>query len=554
MLQNAIRYNGTANPGAIVGKVFGENPDLRKNAKDVQAKIKSIVAEVNKLGVEVQTAELQKLAPELLEKPEKKEGLKDLPGAVSGKVVMRMAPSPSGPLHIGHSYVTSLNYEYVKKYGGKFYFRIEDTNPSNIYEPAYDLIPDDAQWITEDGVAEFIIQSDRIQIYYDYAEKLFEKGLAYVCDCDPEEARDLLKKSMACPCRDLTNEEQDKRWRKMFTDYDVGQAVMRFKSDINHKNPAMRDFPLFRINKDTHPRVGNKYTVWPLMNMSVAIDDLELGMTHTLRGKDHADNAKRQEMIHHALGHKTPLAISVGRINFEGLELSTTKTKERIKTGEFSGWDDIRLATLLALRRRGYTPEALRKYAIEVGVTKTDKSVAVEEFFKTINSFNKEILESKSYRYSFVADPVQIFIEGAPEFEVELNLHPENKKGGRQFTTSGKFFISKDDFDSIKEGQIARLIDCYNFKKEGEKFVFVSQDLNDYRAAGSKKGAIINWVVDDNELSVDVRMPDNTIVSGLGEKWLNDVAEGTVVQFERFGFVRCDTVNDDKTEFWFTHK
>jgi len=554
-LQNAIKFKGKANAGSLIGKIFAEDPEYKKQAKEISSKIQEILKSVNVMTVEDQTKELQILAPELLEdKPkEKKEGLKPLQNAEEGKVVMRLAPSPSGPLHIGHSYVGSLNSEYVKMYGGKFYVRIEDTNSSNIYEPAYDMIREDMDWLTDNSVTEYIIQSDRVDLYYDYALKLFDKEKLYVCTCDAEEARELIKKSEACPCRNLAKEEQLIRWKKMFSEYQQGEAVVKFKSDLTHKNPAMRDFPLFRINEEEHPRVGKKYRVWPLMNMSVAIDDMELGMTHTLRGKDHADNAKRQEMIHEVLEHKTPISISVGRINFEGLELSTTKTKERIKSGEFEGWDDIRLATLLALKKRGYQANALRKYAVSVGASKNDKTVAVEEFFKTINAFNKEIIDPIAHRHYFVSNPREIEIKNAPEVKVEMDLHPENKKGGRNFSTKNKFFISEEDFNNICEGEIIRLINCLNFKKENNELVFVSKDVEDFKNS-TNKGQAIHWVIDDNKQNVMVRLQDNSIIKGYAEKYVQEVKENQIVQFERFGFCRCDNITPEKTEFWFAHK
>ena len=131
---------------------------------------------------------------------------------------------------------------------------------------------------------------------------------------------------------------------------------------MQHNNPAMRDFPLFRINNDEHPKTGKEFRVWPLMNFSVAIDDMDLGITHALRGKDHADNAKKQAFIHKALGVPTPEAVSVGRINFtEGVEVSCSKVKPKVESGFYNGWDDIRLPFMKALKRRGFQAEALRR-------------------------------------------------------------------------------------------------------------------------------------------------------------------------------------------------
>ena len=341
---------------------------------------------------------------------------------------MRFEPSPSGPLHIGHSYVLSLNYEYVKKYGGRLYLRIADTNPGNIDSFAYEQIPEDANWLCEGMIKDAIIQSDRLDIYYRRAKELIEKSAAYICTCDPEDFRKTLLASKPCPCRELGAEENLKRYAKMFSEYNPKDAVMRFKSDISHKNPALRDFPLMRINETPHPRHGKKHRVWPLMNLSVAVDDMETGVTHALRAKDHADNAIRQAMMHEAWGHKTPQTLFVGRINFEGFELSTTKTRQKIEQGLYAGWDDIRLPFLMALKRRGYKAEALRRFALSIGVTRTDKTVAINEFFKSINAFNRELIEPQAARYFFIKDPVKIKVEGAQERDIKMPLHPGDRK------------------------------------------------------------------------------------------------------------------------------
>ncbi len=552
-LQNAVKFKGRANLGAVVGKVLQEKPELKAEAPKIKAEAIKIVEEVNNMSLEDQEKALTNYSF-TEKKKEVKKGLKDMPFADDfKKVVMRFAPSPSGPLHIGHNYVLSLNYLYAKKYKGKIILRIEDTNPSNIYEKAYDLIPEDAQWLCENGIDEVLIQSDRMDIYYGHALKLIEEGHAYVCTCAPDDFKSLMSKKMPCPCRDLSEKENTKRWHKMFDKekgFKEGEAVVRFKSDYKHKNPAMRDFPLLRINDEEHPRTGNKYRVWPLMNFSVSMDDMELGITHAVRGKDHADNAKRQELIHHIFKHRTPVAVSVGRINFTGgFPVSATKTKEKIEAGEIKDWDDIRIPFLGALRRRGYQAGALRKYAEEVGISKADKTVTMEEFFKTMNAFNKDLLEEKANRYFFIQDPVEITIENAPDLEIELDLHPELRKKGRHFHTNDKFFITKEDFDNLKDKKLYRLMDCLNFRKEGDKFVFVSTDLEDYKKNGE---SIMHWLPSNDTIKVSVVMQDNKTIKGVGEKLLNDLKQGDIIQFERFAFCKLD--NSDEMKFWYTHK
>jgi glutamyl-tRNA synthetase len=551
-LENASRFNGKANPGKIIGKVVGENPEFKDKLKEIKQDILDIVNEVNKLTVEQQIEELKRIAPELLEKKptEKKTDLKDLENAEDGKVVMRFEPSPSGPMHIGHSYVFGLNYLYAKKYNGKLILRVSDTNPENIYEPSYNLIKEDGGWLTNNSVTEFMIQSERLQLYYDYALKLIEEGHAYICECDSEDFRSLVQKCEPCPCRELSIEEQSKRWRKMFEGYAEGDAVFRIKTDIKDKNPAMRDFPALRINESEHPKQGKKFRVWPLMNFSVAIDDAESGVTHTLRGKDHADNAKRQAIIHSYLNHKTPIAISVGRINFEGFPVSCSKTKPLIEDGTYSGWDDIRIPFLPALKRRGIQPNALLRYCIEVGVTRNDKSVHIDEFFKTIHAFNKEIIDPNANRYFFVADPVKITIQDAPNKTVEMDLHPDNKKGGRTFNCKDSYFIAKEDYDCIQDGEEVRLRDCLNFKKQGEEFIYTSCEHDKF--SGKK---LIHWIPEEeNYHEAEVLMYNNKTVKGIVEREIEKLQDGEVCQFERFGFVRLDSSDQDHYKLWFTHK
>ncbi len=555
-LQNAVRYNGKANPGAVFPKLIQEDDSIKTKAKEIMPKIVKIVAEINGMKLEEQTKELEKTAPELLErKTEKKEGLKELPN-IGKTFATRMAPSPSGPLHIGHAYVSSLNYEYAKKYGGKFILRIEDTNPENIYEPAYEMIPQDMDWLCEGNVSKVVIQSDRLPIYYKYAEKLISEGHIYICTCNPDEFKSMLENGVECPCRKLDTKTQLDRWKKMKSKngFEQGTAVARFKSDIKHKNPAMRDFPLLRINEALHPRTGHKYRVWPLMNFSVAIDDMDLGITHTLRGKDHADNAKRQEMIHKALEVATPTPISVGRINFEGFEVSCSKTKVKINDGVYSGWDDIRIPFLPSLRRRGYQPETFRKYAMEVGISTNDKTVDIMQFFKHINSLNKDILDSRSNRYFFIQNPVQIQIKGAPQQKIELDLHPDNKKGGRKFIVHETFFVTESDFENFEEGGLYRLMDCLNFVKKGDSFEFHSSEYEPYKKEG--KG-IIHWLPASPEnIEVEVMIgdgPDIAIAKGIGEEGLKKLKEGDIVQLERFGFCRLD-MKGNNLVFWFSHR
>ena len=555
VLKNAYEF-GSVNDKVVLGLVLRENPELKKDVPNVLKEINKVIEEVSKLSKEEIKSKLEKIAPELLkEKKEEIKGpLKALPNAEEGKMVFRIAPSPTGPLHIGHAYGASLNYEYCKMYKGKFIVRIEDTNPEKIFEPGYKMIEEDANWLSDNNVSEVIIQSSRLGIYYDYAEKLVDMGKAYVCECDADKFREMKAKSEECPCRNLEVKEQQLRYAKMFNEYAEGEAVLRLKTDIKDKNPAMRDFALLRINEHVHPKTGKESRVWPLMVLSVAIDDHENGLTHVLNGKDQADNAKKESLIMGYLGWKPPIYKHWGFINFIDLQISKSKTKLAIEQGQFEGWDDIRLPYLAALKRRGYQAGAFRRYALEIGLSLNDKTVSKEEFWKSINSFNKEIIEPKANRFFFVDRPHRVKIEHAPAEKVLLDLHPDfPNRGKRELLVEGDVYISINDYEKLENGKVHRLMDYCNFKIENSKWIFVSESYEDFKNS-ENKGMIIHWLPANDTVKVEVLQEDNKLIKGLGEKSMLKLNVGDIVQLERRYFARLDKKENDKLIFWYLHK
>jgi len=389
VLKNAIAYKGKANPGSVVSSLFNEGLEKNK-VKEVIPKINEIIKEISKLSLEEQKKEFEKLK-EIISERKVREGLPELPNAEKG-VIMRFRPAPSGPLHVGHIISNLISPMFVKKYGGKFYVIIDDTDPESTLKESYKNIKRNCDWIFG-NVTEYINSSDRMKIYYDYIEKLIKKNSVYVCSCSGDEFRELAKQKKDCPCRKKSVEKNLEDWKKMLDKkgYQPGEVVLRFKSDMKHPNPAMRDFPLARINLHEHPIQKKKYRVWPLMNLVVAVDDMELKMTHIIRGKDHADNAKRQKMIFDIFEKKFPWTFFIGRMKFNDLVLSKRKITAGIKSGEFSGEDDERLATIISLKKRGYKPEAFREFVEQRGLTEVDKVISQKDFFKIINDFNKRL-------------------------------------------------------------------------------------------------------------------------------------------------------------------
>ena len=391
-LKNAIAYEGVARMGSVISSLFNEGlkpGDVKTHSK----KISDIILSVNNLSKEEQEKEFKKLE-KFIHVREGREGLPELPNAKKGKVIMRFAPSPSGPFHIGHALTASLSYLFVKKYGGKLYVRIEDTNPENIYPQAYKMIESESKWLFPGKFLEVIVQSDRMDNYYKYAEKLIKKEAAYVCTCSSDEFKKSVDSKTNCSCRKFGAKENLDRWKKMLDKkgFNEGEVVLRFKSknSMQDKNPAMRDFPLARINLTKHARQGNKYRVWPLMNLAVTVDDIELGMTHVIRAKDHRDNAERQKKMYEALGigKKFPWTGFLGRIHLKDMELSSTNMRKGIEEGKYSGWDDPQLPTIAFLKKK-YKPSAFWGLAERIGLSENDKVMDRKEFFRLLDDFNR---------------------------------------------------------------------------------------------------------------------------------------------------------------------
>ncbi|WP_407414069.1 glutamate--tRNA ligase [Methanobrevibacter sp.] len=543
-LLNAAKHKGNANPGAVMGSIMANEPELRSRAKEIGPLAGKIVAQVNALSSEEQASEMEKYNVEVQEKKKvKEEGLQELPGTHEN-IVLRFAPNPSGPLHIGHSRAAVPNAEYVKRHNGKLILRIEDTDPKRVYEDAYEMIPEDLKWL---GINpdEIVYQSDRFDIYYDYARQLIEKGAAYMCTCDGAAFKELKDNCKACPCRDNSVEENLELWDK-FDTMDAGEAVLRVKTDINHKNPAIRDWVAMRLVDEIHPRLGNKYRIYPMMNFSVAVDDHLMGMTHVLRGKDHLANSEKQKYLYDHMGWDLPEFIHYGRLKMEDIALSTSKALEGIENGTYSGWDDPRLGTLRAVARRGIDPRTIYNLITEIGVKMADSAIS----WKKIYGLNRNMLEPIANRYFFVEDPQLIEVENYNDGEVvvERPLHADHMdRGNRLLPFNGSAYLAKSD---IADG-IFRLMDAVNVDIKGDEIIFNSTSFEDAR---DLKARIIQWVPVDDNVNVTIVMDDASLKTGLGEAALRDLKVGDIVQFERIGFARLDEIKDDELIFYYAHK
>lgn len=544
-LQNAVKYGSTPKPDAVIKKLLGEHKDLRPMAKELMPLIKKELEKINEMGPKERQESLKIIAPELIEElAEKKEPERGLPDLeVTGKVVMRFSPNPNGPPTLGSVRGIIINSEYAKRYDGKFILRFDDTDPQT-KKPmleAYDWYLKDCEWL--DAVPDkVIIASDRIDIYYEYAEKLIKLQKAYVCFCSAEEFKANKDSKKPCPHREQDLDKNLKLWKEMLDGvYGEKEAVLRVKTDISHPNPALRDWVAFRIVKATHPRTGDKYLVWPMLDFESGLEDHLLGVTHIIRGKDLRDSGGRQRFLYDHFDWVYPETIHWGRIKIHEFgKFSTSSLKREIESGKYSGWDDPRLPTLSALKKRGIQPQAISNFMISLGVLETDIKLSLETLF----SENKKIVDPVSNRYFFVWDPVEIEIEGGPKV-ANPPVHP-NKEEKRKIKIGSKLYLCKKDISNLKINDKIRLKDLFNIK---------ITNINPLKAkfAGNKieKEKIIHWVPKEG-LKVKVITPDGE-VDGIGEPLIEKEVD-EVVQFERFGFVRIDSITDGTIISYFSHK
>ncbi len=343
--------------------------------------------------------------------------------------------------------------------------------------------------------------------------------------------------------------------------YGEGEAVVRIKTTMNHPNPAVRDWPALRIvdtEKYPHPRVGSKYRVWPLYNFSTGIDDHLMGITHIIRGKEHLTNQARQEYMYRHFGWKYPETIHYGRLKITGASLSKSEIVKGMDSGLYKHWDDPRLATIAALRKRGITAEAIHSLIIDVGPKPQDVVLS----WKNLYAHNRKQIDPNAKRYFFVHDPVKLVVDDIPhEFMAQIPLHPDHSDMGvRCFEVKpekGKavFLISKDDVEGIASKNAIRFMDLFNFKvKKIEQEVIQAIFLGESYEEAKKLGApLIHWIPFDSGVLCEVVMPDASVDKGIAEDACRVLRPNEIVQFQRFGFARVDRVNEKLTAY-FAHR
>jgi len=565
-LINAYEHCGRAVQGPVLGKVIAERPDLRSQVKSLVNLVAQIVDEVNRMSIEEIKREVEeKYLETLIRKREVEEKvLPPLPNVESyDMVVTRFAPNPDAPLHLGSLRPLILSYEYAKMYKGKFILRFDDTDPKTKrpMPEAYEWIVEDMKWL---GIRpdEIVYQSDRLELYYDVCKDLLRLGGAYVCTCSQEEFKLLRDEGRPCPCRNLSPEEHLERFEGMLSSkYGEKEAVVRIKTDLSHPDMSIREWVAFRIidvEVHPHPRVGDKYFVWPTYNFACAVDDHVLKVSHILRAKEHITNTIKQRYVFDHMKWKFPETIHFGRLKLANIILSKSQISKGIARREFLWWDDPRLGTVMAIRRRGILPETLKEIILHVGVKSSEASLSWENIY----SVNRKYLDSRSNRYFCVLDPIEMVIKGIERgYVAKPLLHPDFPERGyreiRVETKGGevKVYLSKRDLELLKRKPLIRLMSLFNVQIESieEEMIVGLYKGESIEDALVHKAPIIQWVPIDEKVDVEIVMPDASIASGFAERSLESLDVGSIVQLVRVGFARLDCKREGKLKFYFTH-
>lgn len=534
-----------ADMGAVVGKVKAIFPQAIIG--QIIPVIKEVVKEVNKInkkkledeynlfndaGWELKHIEKEKTLPELnwLKKGE--------------KIITRAAPCPTGPMHFGHARPYILLDEYVKKYGGKYILRFDDTDPKiKIPEEGIEQeFQNDFEWL---GIKTHEIkrQSDNIEKYLKIIEILIAEEKAYVCFCKSEEWREKIWNSEPCECRNKNAREQIKNWKKMLKhELKEGSCVVRLKTDLNDKDPSMRDWWMAKIVDDPtkHPnKKTHKYHVWPSYNLASPIDDHEMKINFIIRGQEHIQNEKKQRQLCDYFNWEHPKTLYHGKITKVGdMVLSKSKIKILMEKEGLERNDDPRLATIKSFRRRGFKPETIRQVILNIGLNTNDAKIDLVNF----GAINKK----------FVGEPKNFpFIEDGIEIELNNCISGKINVNGQEIRIDSpiqKFIVDKKEFKNIKVGEIIRFKEGFNVKIEEKNEYNIKASFISYEKTGYKT---INWLKEKTD--VKILMSDGKEIIGFTKPLIKKEKENTIILFNGIGYARIEK-NGEETYCIFAHE
>ncbi len=544
-LENAVRHGSPPRPESVLSRALATEPGLRGRVAETEAVIRQLVGELGQQTPAEWTNALDRLGgarPSPVPSGGGSTGdFPELPGAVAGRVVLRLAPFPSGALHIGNGRLLYVNDYYRQRYGGQLYLVFDDTIGSDdkrIEPEFFQMILDDLA-LTGIRPDRVFYKSDRVPRFYPWARRLIDAGAAYVCRCPAELLRENRREGRACPERAQSIDETVELWEQMLAGrFAVGEAVLRLRTDLHDPDPAFRDRVLFRLSEFDHPRVGRKYRVWPMLEFSWAVDDVELGITHVLRGKDLVIEDRMQEYIWKVLGVQGPPFLHWGMLRVREAKLSKSKSYAEVKSGQFDGWADPRTWSFRSLDRRGIRMEAVRKFVLAFGLSLSDVEVPAE----TLYAENRQLIDASTPRRAFVARPRPLTVRGFPRELTEIHLanHPDRPElGRRSLELTDTFYLSEADL-TAHPGEEVRLKDLLNLRLPPE-IPAEGPVVGEFTGRENRRLPRLQWVPRNGAVPVDLLQVDGSHTLGMGESTLTSAEPGSSFQFERVGFVRLES-------------
>ena len=518
-------------------------------------------------------------------------------GKNKGKVHTRFPPEPNGYLHIGHAKSICLNFGIAADYNGLCNIRFDDTNPETEDVEYVESIKEDIKWLGFDWDDRLFHASDYFDQIYDYAVKLIEKGKAYVCDLDIETIREyrgtIRSPGKESPYRERSVEENLDLFSKMKNgDFEEGACVLRAKIDMTSPNLIMRDPVIYRIRKASHYRTGDKWCIYPMYDFTHCLSDSIEGITHSVCTLEFEPRRELYDWVLEELEILHPQQIEFARLNLEYTVMSKRKLLELVNEGFVEGWDDPRMPTISGLRRRGYTPEAIRAFCEKIGVSKVNSIIDLVVLENSI----REELNKKAPRIMGILKPLKVVITNYPEGkeeELEAINNPEDPgMGKRKVPFSREIYIEEEDFQlephkkffRLSPGKEVRLryayfIKCEDVIKDGKtgkvievRCTYDPKTRGGDALDGRKVKGTLHWVSAKNALEAEVRLYDNlfterdTMNVEEGKDWkkninpnsliilekcfiepgLKDAACGSFYQFERQGYFTVDYIKTSK--------
>ena len=553
-LKNAMDY-GKARESTVINGTLSKFPELKSEMKDLASCVREEVARINSLDKKALDAEaapfIGEYAAKERERAEKTAKPKMvLEGAEKGKFTTRFPPEPNGYMQIGHAKVVFMEREFTDIYEGRMGLYFDDTNPEAERQEFVDAFEKDLGWLGIKFDTEYYA-SDNIEVLYGYAETLIGQGDAYVCGCSPDAVKEGRKNRSECEHRSNSPEENAKAWAGMLAGREK-KAILRLKGDMKSENTAMMDPTLFRIKEAPHYRQGSKYSVWPTYDFNTPIVDSMKGVTAAIRSKEYELRDEVYYRVLDLLRLRKPRIYSVARLEIKNNVTSKRKINELIKNGLISGYDDPRLVTITALRRRGIMPAAIKSFVLRFGMSKTDSKVGIDMLLAE----NRKLIDHESKRMFFIKDPRRLEVKGIPEnlSVLRMKAHPSEDLGFREYRQNGVFFINSYDAINLNIGDVARLKDAFDIRIDGIEGDSIAAS---YTEAGSRDFPKLQWVSEGSYVKAkavavgDLLKEDGafneqslSVTEGLVEGHASSLSEGDTVQLERMGYFKLDDKNE----------